>query len=488
MDNPVRPKKDKKNADGQHCPSYITVEKSMKTSRREFLKRSAAAGALVAMPHPFAARGARAADVNSQLTMGAIGVGGSRAAYSQGTWDSRAAANFARILSVCDVDQVHMDDFNKHFDTKLARYTDYRELLEREKPDVVVIGTPDHWHVPISIAALRAGCDVYCEKPLTLTIEEGFRIREAVKETGRVFQVGTQQRTDHDRLFLKAIAIVKSGRLGKKVNAFVAIGGGMVGGPFAVTSAPEGLDWDMWVGPAQSADYSVERRKEFRWYFDYSGGKMTDWGAHHIDIAKWGLGVDRTGPVTISGTGKFTPIVPDGFDWIAYLDGKASLPNGYHTPSQFKINLEYANGTRIEVCDYYKREGTKIEFPNGILFEGEDGRIFVNRESLDGKPVEEMTDADKVKLNEQVVEVYGGKEPGSHMGNFFDCVKSRGTPISDVESHHRTMTACHLCNIALMLGRDLKWNPDSEQFDGDEQATMLMSRPRRETFSWEATT
>jgi predicted dehydrogenase len=329
---------------------------------------------------------------------------------------------------------------------------------------------------------------VYCEKPLTLTIDEGIQICTAVKETGRVFQVGTQQRTDHDRLFLKAIAIVKSGRLGKKVNAFVAIGGGAVGGPFATTSPPEGLDWDMWVGPAQGADYSFERRKEFRWYYDYSGGKMTDWGAHHIDIAQWALGVDRTGPVKISGTGKFTPIVPEHFDWVAYFDGKASLPNGFHTPSQFNIKLEYANGATLEVCDYYKRDGQRIEFPNGVLFEGEEGRIFVNRERLTGKPVEDMKDADKKKLKEQVVEVYGGKAPSSHMGNFFDSVKSRGTPISDVESHHRTMTTCHLCNIALMLGRDLKWNPDAEQFDGDEQATMLLSRPRREKFSWEATT
>jgi predicted dehydrogenase len=460
----------------------------MKTSRREFLKRSAAAGALVAMPHALVASRARAADVNSQLTMASIGVGGSRAAYSQGTWDSRAAARFARPIAVCDVDHLHMDEFNREFGGKLAKYADYRQLLEREKPDVVIIGTPDHWHVPISIAAMRAGCDVYCEKPLTLTIDEGIQICQAVKETGRVFQVGTQQRTDHDRLFLRAIAIVRSGRLGEKVNAFVAIGGGAVGGPFATTSPPEGLDWDMWVGPAQSADYSFERRKEFRWYYDYSGGKMTDWGAHHIDIAQWALGVDRTGPVKISGTGKFTPIVPEHFDWVAYFDGKASLPNGFHTPSQFNIKLQYANGATLEVCDYYKRDGQRIEFPNGILFEGEEGRIFVNRERLTGKPVEDMTDADKKKLKEQVVEVYGGKAPSGHMSNFFDSVKSRGTPISDVESHHRTMTTCHLCNIALMLGRDLKWNPDAEQFDGDEQATMLLSRPRREKFSWEATT
>jgi predicted dehydrogenase len=391
------------------------------------------------------------------------------------------------MIAVCDVNVLHMAEFNAQFENKLALYSDYRLLLEREKPDVVTIGTPDHWHVPIAISALRAGCDVYCEKPLTLTIAEGFAVRDAVKETGRVFQVGTQQRSEHDLWFLKAIAIVKSGRLGKKVNAYVAIGGGMEGGPFPNSKPPEGLDWDMWVGPAQSADYSDERRKEFRWFYDYSGGKMTDWGAHHIDIAQWALGHGETGPVKVSGTGKFTPLVPEKFDWVAYLDGRAALPNGYHTPTQFSIDCEYADGTVIKVCDAYKRPEDKIEFGNGILFEGEEGRIFVDRGSLKGKPVEEMTEADKTKLHEQVVEVYGG-EPGDHMRNFFDCVKSRGKPISDVETHHRSMTTCHLCNIALMLGRELKWDPAKEQFDGDEEATKLMSRPRRDKFSWKATT
>ena len=460
----------------------------MKSNRREFLKRSVAAGAIISLPNPWASRRAMAVDVNSELTVAAIGVGGSRGAYSQGGAIAHRAAQHARMIAVCDVDAVHMAEFNMKFGSTLSKHADYRRLLDREKPDVVTIGTPDHWHVPIAIAAMRAGCDVYCEKPLTLTIEEGFRIRDAVKETGRVFQVGTQQRSEHDLLFLKAIAIVKSGRLGSRVNAHLAIGGGAVGGPFPTTAAPDGLDWDMWVGPAQPADYSLERHKEFRWYYDYSGGKMTDWGAHHIDIAQWALGHDRSGPVKIVGTGRFTPLVPDHFDWHAYLDGRASLPNGFHTPSQFSIRCEYADGSAINVYDHYKRADGRIEFPNGILFEGDQGRIFVNRERLTGKPVEEMTEADKKDLHEQVVALYRGKEPGDHMRDFFDCVESRGMPISDVETHHRSMTTCHLCNIALMLGRELKWDPEKEAFNGDEQATMLMTRPRREKFSWKETT
>jgi predicted dehydrogenase len=462
----------------------------MTTNRREFLKRSAAAGAILSLPTAVASAKTSSPKTkeDNRPTLAAIGVGGSRGAYSQGTGIAMRASERARMVAVCDVDAVNAAEFSGKFDYNLALYTDYRRMLEREQPQIVTIGTPDHWHVPIAIAAMHAGCDVYCEKPLTLTIDEGKRICEVVKKTKRVFQVGTQQRSENDSRFLQAVAIVQSGRLGKKVNARVAIGGGSVGGPFSTTPAPPGVNWDMWVGPAQATDYSDERRKEFRWYYDYSGGKMTDWGAHHIDIAQWALGHDRTGPVKISGTGKFTPIVPDKFDWVAYFEGKATLFNGYHTPSQFDINLEFADGSIINVRDEYKSDDGKTTFPNGILFEGEEGRIFVNREKITGKPVEEMSEADKKELHEQVVKLYGGKEPTGHMQNFFDNIASRGTPISDVESHHRTMTSCHLCNIALMLGRELKWNPKKEEFESDEQANKLMSRPRRDKYSWDATT
>jgi predicted dehydrogenase len=392
------------------------------------------------------------------------------------------------MIAVCDVDDLHTAEFSAKFDNKLSRYRDYRELFDKEKPDIVTIGTPDHWHVPIALAALRAGCDVYCEKPLTLTIAEGILIRQAVQDSDRVFQVGTQQRSENWARFLKAAAIVQSGRLGKNVNAYVAIGGGEVGGPFDAEPVPSDFDWDLWMGPTNDAEYSERRRKEFRWFYDYSGGKMTDWGAHHIDIAQWALGCDRTGPVKVSGTGKFTPLVPDHFPWQAYFDGQATLPGGFHTATKFSIDLEFANGSTINVNDFYEREGSRTKFENGILFEGEDGRIFVNREKLTGRPVEELTDADELELRERIVALYKGKRPGSHMRNFFECVESREEPISDVASHHRTMTSCHLCNIVLMLGRDLYWDPDREQFKGDDQATALVSRPRRAKYSLEATT
>lgn len=451
------------------------------SSRRKFLQDSAWLSAAVAAPLLTGTK-LFGKDANSRPKIAAIGVGGSRGRYNQGGNIARQAAKFGDMIAVCDVDDLHTAEFNKDFDGKLGMYRDYRKMLEKEKPDVVTIGTPDHWHVPIAIAALHAGCDVYCEKPLTLTIAEGFRIRDAVKETGRVFQVGTQQRSEHKLLFLQAIAIVRSGRLGDNVNAYVAIGGGYEEGPFATAGVPAGLDWDMWVGPAPRADYCEQRRKEFRWFYEYSGGKMTDWGAHHIDIAQWALGLDRTGPTTIVAKGNFPPVVPANFAWDEFLEGKLTLPNAFNTALKFSIDLKFANGATISVHDEYVRpDGTK--FPNGILFEGSQGRIFVDRERLTGKPVEEMTAADHSKLYQSLIPLYKGRWPGDHMGNFFECVADRGEPISDVETHHRTMTSCHLCNIGLMLGRELQWNPEAERFVNDPAADALISRTSRPGFT-----
>ena len=423
-----------------------------------------------------------AQDINSKPTVAAIGVGGSRGVYSRGGEIARNAAKFGKMIACCDVDDLHTGEFNADFENKLSLYRDYRKLFENETPDIVTIGTPDHWHVPIATAALQAGCDVYCEKPLTLTIAEGLEICKTVKETGRVFQVGTQQRSECGAYFLKAIAIAQSGRLGGNLKAYVAIGGAPSGGPFGATDPPADLDWNLWLGPAPEADYSSERRRMFRWWFEYSGGKMTDWGAHHIDIAQWALGCNHTGPVKVSGTGQFPPLVPDDFAWDAFLDGATPLPNGYNTPTQFSIDLTFGNGTVLNVNHHYQGEDGKTAFGNGLLLEGDQGRIFVNRNRLSGLPVEQMTTADHAQMDELVLELYQGKTPGNHMANFFESVEDRTQPISDVATHHRTMTSCHLCNIALMLGRDLQWDPAKETFIGDDQATALMARRGRRGF------
>jgi myo-inositol 2-dehydrogenase/D-chiro-inositol 1-dehydrogenase len=450
------------------------------SSRRKFLKDTAILSAAFTAPLLTGAK-LFGQDRNSRPKIAAIGVGGSRGRYNQGGSIARKAAQFGRMVAVCDVDQLHNDEFNREFGGKLKMFQDYRKLLEEVKPDVVTIGTPDHWHVPIAIDALHAGCDVYCEKPLTLTIEEGFRIRDAVKETGKVFQVGTQQRSEHDLLFLKAISIVKSGKLGDNVTAHIAIGSGDKGGIFETTPTPDGLDWNMWVGPTPERRYSEPRRKEFRWFYEYSGGQMTDWGAHHIDIAQWALGLGNTGPVSVHAKGKFPEIVPANFNWKEFLDGKSSLPNAYNAVPTFDVELKYANGTTMTLGSEYEEGKTK--FGNGILFVGSQGRIFVNRGRLTGKLIEDMTKDENIELLQSLIPLYNGRWPGSHMGNFFECVADRGVPISNVETHHRTMTTCHLANISLMLGREVKWNPDKESFDNDAEATALMSRASRPGFT-----
>ncbi|TWU37082.1 Gfo/Idh/MocA family protein [Novipirellula artificiosorum] len=448
----------------------------MKASRRNFLKSTAAAGSLAAASNPVLA-----ADDSKKRTVASIGVGGSRGRYNRGGAIARDAAKLGKMIAVCDVDELHAKEFNEALGGDLNMYSDYREMLEKEKPQIVTIGTPDHWHVPIAIAALRSGADVYCEKPLTLTIDEGKKIRKVVEETGRVFQVGTQQRSTKG-LFLTAIAMVQMGMLGDNVNAYVAIGGAPNDGPFESTPVPDGIDWDMWVGPAPAAAYCDQRRRMFRWFFEYSGGKMTDWGAHHIDIAQWALAPGEDGPVKISGTGKFTKNVPDDYNWKAFLDGEASLPNGFNTATEFHIDLTFDSGSVLSVNNHYKREGDNVDFGNGILFEGDKGRIFVNRGKLEGKPVDALTDEDRKRIDDKIIELCKGKKPGSHMQNFFDCIEDRSKPISDVWSHHRTMTSCHLCNIALMLGRELQWDPKAELFVNDDQANALLSRKSRTGF------
>lgn len=460
-------------------------ERLMGNSRRSFLKKSASAAAVASVtPYIWTSEASAENLRDDDLTIAAIGVGGSRGRYNRGGNIARQSAGFGKMIAVCDVDEMHTAEFNadKKFGGKLTEYTDYRKMIDSEKPDVVTIGTNDHWHVPIAIYALRAGCDVYCEKPLTLTIDEGKEVCKVVKETGKVFQVGTQQRSEMGQKFLKAVALVQGGYIGDNVKARIAIGGAPGEGPFANTATPEKLDWDFWVGPARAADYSLERRKFFRWYMEYSGGKMTDWGAHHIDIAQWAIGMDRTGPTSISGTGKFGNVVPEGFDWVAFFDGKAKLENGYNAATKFNIDLNFANGSLLNVNDEYVSADGKTKFPNGILFEGSQGRFFVNRGKLTGKPVEQLTTADNKNLEVAMAKLYKNKPIKGHMANFFDCVKDRSEPVSDVFSHHRTMTSCHMCNIALMVGQDLKWDPKKEVFLGNEMANRLMSRASRDKY------
>ena len=271
------------------------------------------------------------------------------------------AGELGDMVACCDVDRQHAERFAGALDGKCAIYGDYRKVIERDDVDAVTIGTPDHWHVKIAVEAMEAGLDVYCEKPVSLTIDEGKLICKVVKETGRVLQVGSDQRSD--RRILRGIALARSGRLGKALTARVGLPRYLTGGPFPATEAPAHLDWDRWLGQAPAVPYCPQRcHGLFRMWLEYSGGSLTDWGAHHVDVAMLGLRQENTGPVEIEGQG----LLPD-------------VPNGYNIAVDYTCTLRFEDGSTMIVSDDRDR---------GVLFEGEDGRFFINRNRLTGLPLE----------------------------------------------------------------------------------------------------
>ena len=449
--------------------------------RRQFLRRSLQIASSAAVPAIWARCSSGAESANQRLGIGCIGVGW------RGTFVSKTACQLGQKVACADVDRRRAEKFAGG---DCPAYQDYRKLLDRKDVDVVIIGTPDHWHTKILIDAVQAGKDVYCEKPLTLTIDEGKKICQAVKQTGRVVQVGTQQRSSGQ--FLMAVAVAQSGRLGKVLTATCSIGGGPAGGPFPTANPPAHLDWDRWLGQCPVVPYTPHRcHGYFRWWLEYSGGKLTDWGAHHLDIAQWALGYADSGPVEIEGRGQF-PFFGDDFDPVAFFAGRVKLPNGYNTATQFDVTLRFANQSRMVIIP-----GSRT----GILIEGEKGRIHINRGRITGKPIEELTKADRDWLAEEAVRLNKGKPIDAfeittdaantgidkatedHMRNLFTCVKDRSRPASDVFSHHRTVSSCHLSNLAMLLGRKLHWDPVREDFVGDQQASALLSRPQREPYA-----
>lgn len=435
-------------------------------SRRRFLRTSASAlGAAVAAP-AIAARPMLGADAPSEKpVVAAIGVGG------RGSGIGHEAAHFGTLVACADVHRLNAENFAKDFGGSCRIYRDYRYVLDRKDIDAVTCGTPDHWHVKISCDAMQAGKDVYCEKPLTLTMAEGRTIARAVAETKRVFQVGTQQRSEDS--FLRAVAIARSGRLGSKLHAVSSVGGATSGGPFPTEEPPEFLDWDFWLGQCPRVPFCPNRIGwNFRWWFEYSGGQVTDWGVHHTDIALWALGGEETGVVEAEGKGSF----PLGRETMRdVLLGKkpfASLPPSYNVASSFDCTLALANGNTIRL----------VSGPNDLTIEGEKGKIVVNRgNKLVGDPVKaiQASDAEKAWLEEEVRKLYRGMPRRGHMGNFFHCVKTREKPISDVWTHVSSVNACHIANIAMLLDRKVRFDPAKYEFAGDEEANALLSRKQR---------
>ncbi len=409
---------------------------------------------------------------NDRFTLGVIGSGG------MANGNMRAARDWVDVVAISDVDSQRAESANKSMSAGKAKiYHDYRDLLARDDIDVIHIATPDHWHTKPLIEAMLAGKDVYCEKPLTLTIDEGKLIRKVQKQTGRIVQVGTQQRSTFP-LFTKAMAMVADGRVGRIQRVQAAIGGAPSSAAIPVAPVPKSLDWDRWLGPAPQVDYRHLAAKngkgrgnsnchyEFRWWYEYSGGKLTDWGAHHVDICNWALKLNgqSDGPVSIAGTAEHP---------VDFKDGYPVQNDRYNTATKFMYNVQYPGGTQMVIRD---------DTDNGVLIEGDRGRIFVNRRKLVGQPVEDL--AGNPLPEDAIAKVYKGlpmegNERKAHWATFLNCVRSRQEPISDVHSHMEMLNVCHLVGISARVGRDLKWDNRNEQIIGDDDANAFLKRPYR---------
>ncbi|NUQ61548.1 MAG: Gfo/Idh/MocA family oxidoreductase [Pirellulales bacterium] len=452
---------------------------SRQTTRRRFLQGVAAAGAAsIMLPSTNRAFGCRSP--NDRPVFATIGL------RNQGWAITEKTIGLADFAALADVDATVLGTYVEKTEQQQGKKPDacqeYRKILDRKDVDAVMIATPDHWHTKIAVEAMRAGKDVYCEKPLTLTIDEGKLIEKVVKETGRVFQVGTMQRTECGHLFLQAIALVKHGRIGA-VNKVTCGIGGMSSSPvIPVAPVPEGLDWEFWLGPAPKVPYRAlpEMRTgygggvplysnahySFRNWHEYSGGKLTDWGAHHVDIACWAIGAGGTGP------SKVTPL--EYTLACEYKDGYPVVDDRYNVATEFKIRACMPGSVEMIITS---------EGDNGILFEGTQGRLFVNRSRISGKPVEDLKEN---PLPEGALEeVYGGKVSDNHSANFIECMKSRNQPISDVFSHNRMLEICHLANIAMRVGRELNWDPAKRQIVGDAEANSFLARESRKGYEIE---
>lgn len=432
-----------------------------KLSRRNFIQTAAIIGSA-----PFTCTTGTFAndEKNDRPNVGCIGMGG------MGMGDAKDHANYADIVAVCDVDAKHLAAAKSHEQVgqgKADAYANYRRVLDRNDIEVVSIVTPDHWHIKIAIEALQAGKHVFCQKPLTLTLEENQLIRDACKKySNQVFFVGTQQRSDRSR-FLRAVNMVQRGMLGDIKHVTVGINGAPTGGPFPVQPVPQALDWDMWLGQAPKVDYRQQRcHNAFRWWYEYSGGKFTDWGAHHVDIAQWALNENGAGqgPIEVDGTDSQHP--------VEFNDGYPLVDDSYNTSHDFAIQCKFASGVQMEI---------NSRSDNGILFEGSKGRIFVNRQRITGKPIDEDWDAGAYGSCE-LQQLYKDKQHEWHKANFYRCIREGGLPVSDVYSHVQAMNTCHLAAISARLRRKINWDPIAEQIIGDEQAAAFFARTPRSGF------
>ncbi len=477
-------------------------------SRRGFLAQSIGGLVAVGLPLWYAkeivvdaqekdAKTPKTTGPNDRIVMAAIGTGTNRLRRTGNQplngergvqiMNDAMGQTGVQMIAVCDVDRPNADFAKgvvdrRYNNTDCRVFGDYRELLRNNDIQAVTIGTPDHWHAQIAIAAMEAGKDVYCEKPLTLTIDEGKAMVRVARQRNRVVQTGSQQRSD--ARFRLACELVRNNRIGRIARVTTLIGTNPVGGPFMPEEVPAGLNWDFWLGQTPRVDFTTHRcHYDFRWWYEYSGGKMTDWGAHHNDIAQWGLGMDDSGPIAIRGTGQ----APD------------ARRNCYNCHPTFEAVYTYGNGPNGgEGTQLICRDSPPNNFParngdrphdNGILFEGENNQwIFVSR----GTIIANDGNATTSRLLMEPLGAGATRLPVSsnHMGNFIQCFRSRQQPICNANVGFRSVTVCHLGNIAIRFfpNQVVRWDPREERFTGEraEQANTHLSRPRREGYRLQA--
>ncbi len=450
-----------------------------RSSRRGFLATSAAvAGAPTFVPSSVFARPNQPAP-SDRVVVGTIGTGDLWQGYHFGEFTRRKDVELG---PVCDVDKSRRDLAAKKIHAKygksVATYNDFRDLCERKDIDAVVIVTPDHWHALNANYAMECGKDVYCQKPLTLAIGEGIKLVETARRFGTVFQTGSQQRSDNR--FRLACELVRSGVIGTLKKVDTHINGTDKGAWQKPTTPPPELDWDMWLGPAPYAEYVPNRvHYQFRWFQDYSGGKLTDWGAHHNDIAQWGIGADGSGPVKVKA-----------------LKAKYWDDGPHDVPGEFDVLYTYGpEHGNVELLCTSGNDDEILGGENGIRFRGTDGWVWVNRGRIEMQVGGKIYASDKKsKTKDQPIEDIFKAFPEDqlkvkleksteHHANWLECIKTRRRPITEVEVGHRSCTVCHLGNIACRLGRELNWDPKSESFPGDEQAQRMVNRPMRAPWS-----
>lgn len=464
------------------------MAKRSSVSRRQFIKGTAALAVASPMIVPASVLGqSQRSDKtvvppSERLTLGFIGIG----KQASGHLDVLSGLPTTQVIAVCDVHTGRRERAKNTTEQKyeklerqgkgIAQYVDYHELLAHKDIQAVVIGVPDHWHAAPVIDACKAGKDIYCEKPLTLTIHEAKTLIDAVRKYDRVFQTGSQQRSEGP--FHQAVEYIRNGRIGKVKEVLVGVGPTSKPCDLPAEETPEGIEWDIWLGQAPQRPYNdvlCRRASEpnnypfnpgWRDYREYSGGYVTDWGAHHYDITQWALDMDHSGPVEI------LPPESAGDKYGAKIIYRGS-PVGDNIVATHVEKVWEGERTNPQTGE--KRH---VRETNGILFIGDKGRIFVNREMIVSEPdsilKEPLTDRDK-----RVFHPTTHSPAGPHRQNWMDCIASRKKPVCDVEIGARSVTVCHLINLAYWNHRRLHWDPQKWEFPGDAQANQWRSRPRR---------